>query len=240
MQQGMRGASHPSPVCASLHIRSKWSRLDTCFQVNQRIGSSTAQAAEVPAVAPGQMDQRQLLSMLTSSLGAVAQNRPTPAAAPSHAAAPPGQGAVGAGGITAANLNAILAGLGRGGTQVCPSLRFWSLHCTAMADVMDDSNGRRRGHRCRMSWRPAPSSRHWPITLRSPLPLPRPTLPPFPLSLLLSFSVFFSAPPLSCCTTHRSAPVWWGWEAGGVTLGGRWGPLSPTLLCSTVAFSSVR
>jgi hypothetical protein len=68
----------------------------------------TGGSEPVSLQAPGQLDQRQLLSMLTGA-----------SAAPSSAAVAPS--ATATGGISAANLSAILAGIGRGagaGVQV--------------------------------------------------------------------------------------------------------------------------
>jgi hypothetical protein len=59
--------------------------------------------------APGQLDQRQLLSMLT---GASGSPNPAPTTEATTAVAP---SAAATGGISAANLSAILAGIGRGG-----------------------------------------------------------------------------------------------------------------------------
>lgn len=78
--------------------------------MNARIGASIPAAAEIdpsPAQTAGQLDQRQLLSMLTggAAVGAQAQSAASAAGVTTSAS----------GGISAANLSAILAGLGRGG-----------------------------------------------------------------------------------------------------------------------------
>ncbi len=77
--------------------------------------SETDGSESVSLQAPGQLDQRQLLSMLT---GASGTQNPAPSSAAATGLAP---SAPAAGGISAANLSAILAGIGRGagaGVQV--------------------------------------------------------------------------------------------------------------------------
>jgi hypothetical protein len=83
------------------------------LQLNARIGATvteTAGSESVEQQAPGQLDQRQLLSMLTGASGSL---RPAPSTEATTAAAP--SAATTTGGISAANLSAILAGIGRGG-----------------------------------------------------------------------------------------------------------------------------
>jgi hypothetical protein len=93
------------------------------LQLNARIGATVPQtdgSESVPLQAPGQLDQRQLLSMLTGSAGSP---RPAPSSAAATAVAP---SASATGGISAANLSAILAGIGRGAGAGVQVIRFFT------------------------------------------------------------------------------------------------------------------
>jgi hypothetical protein len=105
-QNKFRVEMQATPVSNQLHE----------LQLNARIGATVPAAASendtASAQTTGTLDQRQLLSMLTSGAaasGAATGTQPRPAAPTS------GSGTAGPGGISAANLSAILAGLGRGG-----------------------------------------------------------------------------------------------------------------------------
>jgi len=80
---------------------------DLCSKLNARIGATVSEADSSESVslqAPGQLDQRQLP-------GASGSQHPAPSSAAATAVAP---SATATGGISAANLSAILAGIGRG------------------------------------------------------------------------------------------------------------------------------